>query len=79
MSPRKPYPRWERCPSGQSGSLVYRVDGGARGIVARIDREMHGRLRVFNLKVGGTWVGQYGALRTAKAFGEGMVARSRAR
>lgn len=68
MSPRRPYPRFERCSSGQPGSLVYRVDGTFQGIVARIDREYHGSRPVFKVRLQGVPAGNYGDLRSAKAL-----------
>ena len=72
MSPRQPYPRFERDVT--PGSLVYRVHGGIGGVVARIDREYHGSRPIFRTKIEGESHGVFGALREAKGYIAHVVA-----
>ena len=66
MSPRKPYPRWERDP-GRPGCLVYRAHPGPiNGVVGGIDRR-DGPPRSFVARVGGYGIGSFVSLRSAKA------------
>ena len=75
MSPRQPYPRFQRCPSGQPGSMIYCVHGRAGGIVARIDREDYvGSRRIFRVRIEGEPHGRFDALRSAKSYIQCVVA-----